>query len=155
APAASTRSRPGSPAPSRGGWPRGRSTRRAVFLSRVLGVGAGQPVLGPLPADAQALEGQADGLAAEDPGGPALLETGLGRQAECPQAGRLAQAARALVEQGAQVLVAVLGPGGVDGLGGLGLGPQAGRGLGVDGVDRVADRLAGAAEGGGDRGGAL
>src|SRR5262249_42162654 len=118
-PGASTRSRPGSPAPSRAPAPPARSARRALFFSRVLGVGAGQPVLGPLPGDAQALEGQANGLAAEHPGSPALLEADLGGQAERPQAGRLAEAAGGLVQQGAQVVVAPLGPGGVDGPGRL------------------------------------
>src|SRR4051794_39538027 len=72
-PGASTTSRPGSPAPSPAGRPPARSVRPALFFSRVLGVGAGQPVLGSLPADTPTPEGQADGLAAEPAWGPALL----------------------------------------------------------------------------------
>src|SRR5262249_6193053 len=74
---------------------------------------------------------------------------------ERPQAGRLAEAAGGLMQQGAQVVVAPFGPSGVDGLGGLGLGPQAGRALGVEGVDGGARGLGGAAGGGGGLGGTL
>jgi hypothetical protein len=59
------------------------------------------------------------------------------------------------MQQGAQVVVVPLGPGGVDGPGGLGLGAQAGRAFGGEGVGGVAHGLGGAAESGGDPGGAL
>src|SRR5262249_3535306 len=114
-PGASTTSRPGSPAPSRGAPPPARSVRRAVFFSRVLGVGADQPVLGTLPADAQTPQNPAQGLAAEPVRGPALLVADFGGQLQRPQAGRLAQGTRRLMQQGAQILVAVSGPGRVRG----------------------------------------
>src|SRR5262249_8428975 len=155
APAASTRSRPGSPAPSRDAARPPRSAGRAVFFSRVPRVGADQPVLGPLPADAQALEHPADGFAAEQAWGPALLDSDLGGQGQRPQAGRLAEVARGLVQQGAQVVVAAPGPGGVNGLGGLGLGAQAAQALGGEGPQGIADGLHAAAECGSDLGGAL
>src|SRR5690606_13884798 len=154
-PASSTRSRPGSPAPCRRGQPPARSAGPATFFSRVLGVGADQPVLGPLPADAEPLEHQPDGLAAERALGPALLEADQGGQFERPEAGSLAEVARGLVQQGAEVFIALFGPGGVGGLGGLGLRAQAGRPLGGEGPQGVADGLRGAAQGGGDPGGPL
>src|SRR5207248_3127087 len=77
APGGSTTSRPGSPAPSRGGTRPGGSAGPGLFFSRVGGVGGGDPVLGAAPADAQTLQGLADGLARQGPGRPALGETGL------------------------------------------------------------------------------
>src|SRR5262249_30826855 len=102
----------------------------------------------------EAVEGEADGLAAEGAGGPALLEADLGGQVECPQAGRLAEAAGGLVQQGAQVVVVSLGPGGADGPGSAGLGTQAGQAFGLEGVEGVAHGLGRATEGSSDLGGA-
>ena len=59
------------------------SSSRSFFL-RVLGVGADQPVLGTFPADAQALQSPAQGLAAEAVRGPALLVADFGGQLQRP-----------------------------------------------------------------------
>src|SRR5262249_15062935 len=126
---------------------------RPSFFSRVLRVGADQPMPGALPADAQALEDQADGLAAEPARRPALLEADLGGQPQRPQAGGLAEVAGRLVQQGAEVFVAFLGPGGVAGLGSGGLLAQAGQPLDGKGAQNVADGLRGAAQRGGGLGG--
>src|SRR5262249_19799700 len=100
----------------------------------------------------QALEDQADGLAAEPARRPALLEADLGGQPQRPQAGGLAEVAGRLVQQGTQVLVAFLGPGGVDGPGSCGLLAEAGQPLGGEGAADVAYGLRGAAQRGGDLG---
>src|SRR5262245_41884363 len=151
-PGASTTSRPGSPAPSRDATLPARSVRRAVFFSRVLGVGADQPVLGALPADAQTLQSTSQGLAAEPVRGPALLVADGGGQLQRPQAGRLAQRAGRLMQQGAQVLVAVSGPGRVRGVRGRGLLAKAVQALVGEGMQGIADGLGTTAEGGGNPG---
>src|SRR5437588_3903282 len=66
-PDGSTRFRPGSPGPNRGGPTPGGSGGRGLFFSRVGWVGTGDPVLGPSPADAQAFQGLADGFARQWP----------------------------------------------------------------------------------------
>ena len=77
-------------------------TRSEVSFSQVGRVGAGDPGLGPLPADAQPHQGLADRLAADRPVGQALGVGHLGGQAERPEAGGLAEVARAAVEQVAE-----------------------------------------------------
>jgi hypothetical protein len=59
------------------------------------------------------------------------------------------------MQQGAQVVVVVWGPEEMDRFGGFGLGLQATQAFGVEGVQRVADRRGGTAQGGGDMGGTL
>src|SRR5207245_11110987 len=98
-------------------------------------------------------EDQADGLAAEPARGPALLVADLGGQGQRPQAGGLAAGAGRLVQQGAQVVVAVPGPDRVDGLGGLGLGVQARQTFPGEGAQGVAGGLDAAGQGRRDLGG--
>ena len=56
------------------------------------------------------------------------------------------------MSSGGEILVACLGPDGVNRLGRLGLGGKAGGPLGAEGAEGVADGLGGAAESGGDLG---
>jgi len=107
-------------------------------------------MLGTLPVDAQTLEHQADGFAAESAWRPSLLVADLGEQGQRPQTGLLARGPGGLLEQGSQVWVAVFGPGGAEGVGRLGLGVQALQPLGGEGVQGIADGLAGAAQGEGN-----
>jgi hypothetical protein len=123
----------------------------AGFFSRVLGVGAHQPVLGPLPADTEPDEDPADGLAAQAAGRPALLLANLGRQLAGPETRRLPEVPGRRVSHRAQLVVPFLRPDGVDRLGGLGRGVNAGRPLVGEGVPGVADGLAGTADAQGDR----
>src|SRR5215207_5499667 len=89
------------------GWLAARRIGRSrALFSCVLGVGAGDPLLGPLPADAQAADGLADGLVTDSFGGNAFSEAHLSRQLQRPDAGRLAKGARAPVQQRPQVLTA-------------------------------------------------
>jgi len=107
-------------------------------------------MLGTLPVDAQTLEHQADSFAAEPAWRPSSLVTDLGEQGQRPETGFLAQGTGGLLEQGSQVWVAVFGPGGAEGVGRLGLGVQALQPLGGEGVQGIADRLAGTAQGEGN-----
>lgn len=98
-PGGSTSTHPGSPVPnqddrlpagSAGPWP---------FFSQIIRIGAANPVLGPLPAFAQPLEGLADGLQAYLSGDQPLLKAHLSGQLQGPEAGRLVEGAGALVQQ--------------------------------------------------------
>src|SRR4029434_8537786 len=81
---ATTRPRRRNPRPSpRGAWPK-RSIGRVAFFSRVLGVGAGDPVLGPLPAQAEPVDGVADSFVRDAREGQPALAADLGRQFQGP-----------------------------------------------------------------------
>jgi hypothetical protein len=107
-------------------------------------------VLGATPANAQAFEGQADGLAAELPRRPGTDVADLGDALEGPQAAGLGEQARASMQQFLQRF----GEGGIEeGAGGVrpgGLLLQAGQPLAAEGMDGVADGGTGAAEAAGD-----
>jgi hypothetical protein len=107
-------------------------------------------MLGTLPVDAQALEHQADGFAAELAWRPSLLVADLGEQGQRPKTGFLALGTGGLLEQGSQVWVAVSGPGGAEGVGCLGLGVQAWQSLGGEGPQGIANGLGGTAQGEGN-----
>src|SRR3712207_8463506 len=55
---------------------------RSAFFSGVLGIGAGQPAFGSLPAHPQAFQRRADRFATDARGGQPLLATHLGRSEE-------------------------------------------------------------------------
>src|SRR5262249_50858813 len=99
-PADSTMSHRETPAPSRDGAASSGSDGRAAFFSQVLRIWTGDPVLGALPAHAQALEGLADRLVADLQGAEALGETHLGGPRQGPETARLAKLARAAVQEG-------------------------------------------------------
>src|SRR4051794_9124975 len=123
------------------------------FFSRVRRVGAGDPGLGPLPADAEALQRLADRLVAEPPRRDALGAGDLGGQGQSPERGRLAEVARAAVQQVAEPPAGVVvdqGPGGPGPMRALGQAADAG---GVEGAEGAAHGLRGAADAGADRGG--
>src|SRR5205085_7247035 len=101
----STRPRLGSPGPRSDGSRPGGSGGRVNFFSCVLGVGTGDPVLGPLPADAKAANRLPDRLATDALGGDSFGEADLGRQLQRPDAGRLAKGAGTLVQQRPNLLV--------------------------------------------------
>jgi len=122
-PTGSTKSHQQTPAPSRDGFELSLRAARGLFFSGVGRVRAADPLLGPLPAQAQALDGLAHRLGAQDVLAEALLVTDFGRQRQRPVALGTAGAARQAV-----------GP------------------LLLEGVEGVADRLGGAAQGGGDLG---
>jgi hypothetical protein len=61
-------------------------------------------MFGALPGDTQPVYGEANGFVADQAWGQALGVTDLGRQLEGPQAGRLVEHARTLVQQCAQGL---------------------------------------------------
>src|SRR5262249_36768222 len=77
----------------------------------VLRIRAGDPALGPLPADPQALQGSPNGLPADPLRGQPALEADVGRQLQGPQTGRFPEGAGALVQQGPELFPA----GGVEG----------------------------------------
>jgi hypothetical protein len=112
-------------------------------------------VLGPPPVDLQPLERQAQRFAGQHARRPALVVADLGEQVQGPQAGGLAEEARAVVQQILEALVAVPGPGGMGPVGRGGFGLQAGEALAAEGAEGVADGLRGAAQVGGDPRGAL
>jgi len=61
-------------------------------------------VFGPLPAHAQAAQGQTNGFVADQPRRDPLGEADLGSQGEGPPARRLAERPRAVVQQGTEGL---------------------------------------------------
>ncbi len=85
------------------GWVCARRIRRSrILFSGVRRVGAGDSGLGPLPADAEAGQGGADGHA-RDPGRSQPFGVrGRGRQLQRPETGRVAEVAGGAVEQVAQ-----------------------------------------------------
>ena len=113
-----------------------------TFFSRIGRVGAGDPVFGTLPAHIKLSQCVANGLATDlawrDPFGIG----DFGDQVEGPEAGRLAKGARALVEQGAQLLASgrvedsVRKP-----LWGRGAWREDGKTLGIEAMNDVADSL--------------
>jgi hypothetical protein len=107
-------------------------------------------VLGPLPADAETLQGLADGLPAEKARRPTALETDAGDQRQAPQTGGLAQGAGRLVQQGLERLGTLGAQQGFDGRRSGRLFAQTVRAFVVEGVDDVADRRRSAAEIAGD-----
>jgi hypothetical protein len=113
-------------------------------------VGAGDPLLGPLPTDAQAPQGLSDGLAADATGDQALGTGDLGGQLEGPEAGGLGEVSWAAMEHVPEPL-----PGGFidDGVGLFGAGgllTKAVEPIAVEGPDGIADRLDAASDRGGD-----
>jgi hypothetical protein len=70
---------------------------RAFFSSRVLRVGAGNPVLGALPVGFEPLEGSAHALLGDLVVDEALLEADPGRQLQGPGAALVAKIARTAV----------------------------------------------------------
>jgi len=107
-------------------------------------------VFGPLPADAEPLQGLADSLAAELARRPAAFETGGGDQGQAPQAGGLAQGAGRLVQQGLERLGMLGAQQGFDGRRSGRLFAQAAHAFLVEGVDDMADRRGSATEVAGD-----
>jgi hypothetical protein len=107
-------------------------------------------VLGPPPGDAQALQGQADGLAREHARGPAPAVADGGQAVEGPQAGGLAAEPGAVVQQVLQGRGVGLGQRGPGGVGPRGLLPQAGQAVGLEGAEGVAHGPLGAAQVAGD-----
>src|SRR5512144_2555370 len=121
-----------------------------VFLAGVRRVRTGDPVLGPLPAHAQALQRASDRLGTDGSIGQALLVAALGGQSQGPEAGGLAEVAGTAVEQFAESLIALGVQDRACRVGACGLAPEAGDALGVQGADGIADGLDDAAEGLGD-----
>src|SRR5690349_13501500 len=76
------------------------------FFARVLRVWAGDPGLGPPPADPQPLERVADGLITDRLGRDAVLGADLGGEGQRPRGAGLAELARALVQERLQPLTA-------------------------------------------------
>ena len=68
-----------------------RSGGRGGFFSRVLRIGTGNPLLGALPANAQAQQRRADGFARDYGRRQALGTAHLGGQIERPEAGRISE----------------------------------------------------------------
>src|SRR4029453_16074971 len=68
APSDSTRLHPQSRVPTSDGSRRALSAGRVVFFSDVCGIGTGDPVFGPLPADAEACQRPANGFAPDGAG---------------------------------------------------------------------------------------
>src|SRR4051794_22407381 len=77
---------------------------RPSFFSRIGGIGAGDAVLGPLPPNIKLGKGIADRLAADLAGCNALGIGDFGHGVERPDTGLFAKGARALVQQGAQLV---------------------------------------------------
>jgi hypothetical protein len=123
----------------------------AGFLLAGVGwVGAGDPLLGAPPADAEPLQRDADGLAGQLPRGPAAGMADLGKQLQGPQPGGLAAGARAVVQQILQGFGKALVQEGSGRVGSRGFLVQAGHPLAIEGVDGVADGAGGTAEIAGD-----
>src|SRR5262249_7586096 len=96
-PVDSTTSHPETPAPSPGAGRSAGSGGRAALFSDILRVGAGDPLLGPLPA--HALARLANRLAADLGRADALGTAHRGGPRHGPQAARLAEHARAALQQ--------------------------------------------------------
>src|SRR5215210_8192807 len=92
-------------------------SRSRRLFSSILGVGAGDPPLGPQPAHPLPLQGRPDGLRAHPLLGYALLEARLCGQCQRPKTGGLAQLPRAPVKHLAQAFCAPLLEGDPDLLG--------------------------------------
>src|SRR5215207_7454110 len=107
-PGGSTRPRPGSPRPRSDASRPAESSGRAHFFSCVLGIGAGDPLLGPLPAHAATAHRLADRLVTDSFGGDPLGEADLGDQVQGPDTGGLAERSRAPVQQRPDLLAADL-----------------------------------------------
>src|SRR5260370_1865426 len=107
APSGSTTPRRRSPAPTRDAPGRARSGGRGAFFSGISRIGAGDPVLGAFPADAEPQQGHADGFAGDQTRSEALGATDLGRQIQRPQTGRMAKVAWAAMQERAQLLGAL------------------------------------------------
>src|SRR6185436_1639843 len=106
-PSGSTRPRRHSPPPSRGDEPPSRSGGRASFFERILRVRAGDPGLGPPPANPQPLERVPDGLITDPLGRDPVLGADRGGQGQRPGRAGLAEQARALVQKRLQLLAAL------------------------------------------------
>jgi hypothetical protein len=72
----------------------------APFFSDIRGIGTGNPVFGPLPADAEACPHPVNGFATDGPVREALGICHRGRQRQGPLAGGVAKNARTLVQEG-------------------------------------------------------
>jgi hypothetical protein len=107
-------------------------------------------VLGPLPADAQALQGHADGFAGQLPGRPALGVADLGDEVQRPHAGRLADQTRAVVQEILERLGVALFQEGPGRRRPRGFRLQAAEPFAGKGMHRIADRAHGTAEVAGD-----
>src|SRR5262249_26099254 len=154
-PAGSTTPRPGTPAPSWGAWQPTGSAGRGLFFTRVRRVGAGDPLLRPLPPAPETLDRLPNRLVGQPPRGQPLLEGHIGQQAQRPGAPGLAEVAWALVEDAPEWVGLRLiehGPGVLRPVLLLG---QAGDPFAGERADRVVDRPDGAPDPGGDGGRAL
>src|SRR3989442_10238194 len=69
------------------------------FFASIRGIGAGDPMFGPLPSHSQAAEGQPNGFVADQARREALGETDLDGQRDRPPARALAERPRTLVPQ--------------------------------------------------------
>src|SRR5439155_10474778 len=116
------------------------------FFSRVGGVGAGDPVLGAPPADAQTFQGHADGFAREGAWRPAFVVADRGDQIQGPQARRFAEETGAVMQQILQRVGVPFVQEGPDGNGPGGFLPQARQALAGQGVNGVADGACRAAQ---------
>src|SRR5919202_35708 len=156
APRGSTTLHPQSPVPSRDGSPRGGSGGHVPFFSCVGGIGTGNPVLGAFPAHLELFEGIANGLAADLARVDAFGIGNFGHQVQGPDTRRIAEGARALVQQRPQLLAAdriehrVRAP-----MRGGGAGRQDGQPVGIEAMDDIAHGLVVAAEAGGNHAGVL
>src|SRR5919202_3658086 len=156
APSGSTTLHPQSQGPSRDGPPRGGSGGHVPLFSRVGAIGTGNPVLGALPAHLELGEGTSNGLAADLTWGDAFGIGNFGHQVERPDTGRLAEGARALMQQRPQLLAAdriehrVRAP-----MRRGGAGRQDGQPVGIEAMDDIAHSLVVAAEAVGNHAGGL
>jgi hypothetical protein len=119
---------------------------RAVFVSSIGRIGAGDPVFGPLPRHPQAAEGQPNGFVADQPRGEALGNTDLGGQRQRPAAGGRAERAWALVQQRPQGLAGASVDDGGRGVGSGRLWLQRRKTARVEGMNGIAHRLVGAVQ---------
>jgi hypothetical protein len=118
-----------------------RIRRSRRFFSDVRRLGAGDPVLGPLPADAQLGYGSADGFVADASARQPLCKTDLGHQLQGPHTGTLAKHAGTLVYEGPEPFEPLGIEGGVGRMRPGGGGREGGEATGVNSVDRIAHRL--------------
>src|SRR5579885_1192339 len=132
--------------PSRDASPPAGSAGRADFFSLVCRIGAGDPVLGSLPAHAEAHQGGSDGFATDLLARQPFADADLGQQVERPQAGLEVELPGAAMEQRPQALARRRVEGGLPCVRRMGTGAERGKPTLVEGGNSVEDGLVAAAE---------
>jgi len=116
------------------------------FCSSILRIRTRDPVLGPLPVCAKALDRPTDGLITEQSCRQTLFVADLGSQRECPPPCGLAKGTRGLMQQVPQPLARSRVQRGLGTFGAVRLLRQAGDAIHVEGTEDVANGLHGAAD---------